>query len=308
MSIEDRPPVGALRGRVALVTGAGRGLGRAYARLLAARGARVVVNNRSASPAVDVVAQIRADGGEAVACVSDLGDGAAARRVVDSALEAFGRLDVLVNNAGGIEAPPLPFADIAPSDRDSVMRHNVATAWDVTAAAWPHLVAAGAGRIVLCGSPLALYGAPGFAHYAAAKGALIGLAQSLAVEGADHSVTANVLLPLANTRTDAEDSAYQRWFARHLTVDHVAAAVAWLADARCAATGEILAVAGPRVARVPLAQTPGYQDAADRFSPESIAAQWEQVQDDSRLLRFASLAELMAHWHTLYGPVGSPSP
>lgn len=302
---DDDPPTDApLRGRVALVTGAGRGLGRAYALLLAARGARVAVNNRSAAAGDDVVAQIRAEGGEAVPCPGDLAAAGQAERVVAETIGAFGRLDVLVANAGGVEAPARPFAQTPAADRDGVMRHNFATAWDVTAAAWDHLVAGGQGRIVLCGSPLALYGAPGFAHYAAAKAALIGLAQTLAVEGAAQGVTANVLLPTADTRTEDDGSDFQRWFARHIRVDHVAAVVAWLADERCRATGEVLAVAGPRIARVPLAQTRGYVGDIDAFTPETVAAHWDDVQDDGQPVRFASLAELMAHWHTLYGPVG----
>lgn len=287
--------------RVALVTGAGRGLGRAYALALADRGARVAVNNRSPQPAQDVAAEIVERGGEAVALAGDLEDAATARRVVADAVAAFDRLDVVVNNAGGAEAPSLPFAEIESADREATMRQNFASAWEVTAAAWPHLAESEGGRIVFCGSPLSLYGSPGFAHYAAAKGALIGLSRTLAVEGREHGIAANVLLPVANTRREADDTAFFRWFAANLRVDHVAALVAWLADPRCRTSGEVLSVAGPRVARVLLAQTRGFVEEGDAFTPDAIASGWGEVEDDGERIEFASMEAVMAHWHELFG-------
>jgi NAD(P)-dependent dehydrogenase (short-subunit alcohol dehydrogenase family) len=293
---------GALDGRVALVTGAGRGLGRAYALALAARGARVAVNNRSAGAADDVVEEIRAAGGEAVACPGDLEDPEAPAAVVAAAVGAFGRLDVLVNNAGGAEVPLRPFGEDATAERDAMMRQNFTTAWDATAAAWPHLAAAGSGRVVLCGSPLALYGAPGYAPYAAAKGALIGLARTLAVEGAEHGVATNVLLPVANTRTSPPANDFDRWFAANLRVEPVAAAVAWLADERCTANGEVLSVAGPRIARIARTQTRGYLDDPAAFTTDSVGAHWDVVLDPSDPLEFGSLGEVIAYWSEVFGP------
>jgi NAD(P)-dependent dehydrogenase (short-subunit alcohol dehydrogenase family) len=292
-----------LEGRVALVTGAGRGLGRAYALALAARGARVAVNNRSEAPAHEVVGEIVERGGEAVACPGDLEDAAVSRAVVERAVKARGRLDVVVDNAGGAELPQVPFAEIDPADRDALMRQNFTTAWDVTAAAWPHLVESGTGRVVLCASPIALYGSPGFAHYAAAKAALIGLGRTLAVEGEEHGIAVNTVLPVADTRRDPDDTAFFRWFAANLPVERVAALVAWLADPRCAASGEVLSVAGPRVARVSLAQSRGYVDGAESFTTESIAAHWDEVDDGRAELDFGSMGAVMAHWHEVFGPV-----
>jgi NAD(P)-dependent dehydrogenase (short-subunit alcohol dehydrogenase family) len=286
------------------VTGAGRGLGRAYALALAARGARVAVNNRSPRPAEEVVAEIVRRGGEAVACPGDLEDPTTARQVVAAAADVLGGLDVLVNNAGGAEIPQAPFAETTAEARDGMLRQNFTTAWDVTAAAWSHLADSGAGRIVLCGSPLSLYGTAGFAHYAAAKGALIGLARTLAVEGADHRIAANLILPVADTRREPEDSDFYRWFAANLPVDRVAALVAWLADPRCAVSGEVLSIAGPRVARVSLAQTRGYVAAGDEFTADSIAANWGAVEDAEELLDFDSMAAVMAHWPKAFGPAG----
>ncbi|MFT3865075.1 MAG: SDR family NAD(P)-dependent oxidoreductase [Solirubrobacterales bacterium] len=295
---------GPLDRRTALVTGAGRGLGRAYALALAERGARVAVNNRSPEPAAEVVAEIVARGGEALACAGDLEDAATARRVVADATDALGRLDILVNNAGGAEIPPAPFTETTADARDGMLRQNFTTAWDVTAAAWPHLADSDAGRIVLCGSPLSLYGSAGFAHYAAAKGALIGLARTLAIEGADDEIATNLILPVADTRREPEDSDFYRWFAATLPVERVAALVAWLADPRCQISGEVLSIAGPRVARVSLAQTRGYVDSGEAFTPDSIAANWSAVEDGDDQLAFTSLGEVMAHWHEVFGAPG----
>lgn len=290
-----------LDGRVALVTGAGRGLGRAYALALAARGALVAVNNRTGASAERVVAEIAARGGRAVACVGDLEAPGTAERIVAATIEAFGRLDVVVNNAGGIEGPAPGFAETGPAARDAVLRQNFTTAWDVTAAAWPHLTAAGYGRVVLCASPIALSGAPGFAHYAAAKAALIGLGRTLAVEGADHGVTVNVLSPVANTQTAEPEGDFRRWYAATFRTDHVAAALSWLVDERCTVSGEILAVGGPRITRISTVEGVGYVDDGTDFSAESVGDRFDEVLAEPPTLRFPALTDVMAHWQTSHG-------
>ncbi len=291
-----------LEGRVALVTGAGRGLGRAYARTLAARGARVAVNNRSGAAAESVVAEIRAAGGEALACVGDLEQPDAAERVVAATLDGFGRIDVVINNAGGIDGPAEGFAATTADARDTVMRQNFTTAWDLTAAAWPHLTAAGYGRVVLCASPIAFAGAPGFAHYAAAKAALVGLGRTLAVEGADHGVTVNLLNPLANTQPGEPEGDYRRWYAETFRVEHVAEAVAWLADERCTATGEVFDVGGPRIARTAIAGTAGYVAASGELTADAVAERFADVLDEAPTLRFPALSDVLAHGAVVHGP------
>jgi NAD(P)-dependent dehydrogenase (short-subunit alcohol dehydrogenase family) len=281
-----------LHGRVALVTGAGRGLGRAYAKALAAHGARVSVNNRSPEPGATLVKEITDADGEAIACPADLETPGAAAEIVDVTLEALGRLDIVVNNAGGAEAGRVPFATTPPDVRDAIMRQNFATAWDVTQAAWPHLVARRYGRIVLTASPIAVYGADGFGHYAAAKGAVIGLARTLAVEGAEHGITANVLNPLAAT-AEMPDNDFGRWYAATFGVDHVAAALAWLVDERCVTTGEIFSIGGRRVARVSIAEAPGFLAPTPLARGESLGDNFEAVfaLEDGRQL--AKLDEFM---------------
>lgn len=292
-----------LAGRVALVSGAGRGLGRAYAHALAARGARVAVNNRSGAAADDVVAAIRATGGEAIACVGDLERPGAAEQAVATTLDGFGRLDVVVANAGGIDGPAASFAATTAAERDTVLGRNLTTAWDLTAAAWPHLTAAGYGRVLLCGSPIAFAGAPGFAHYAAAKAALVGLGRTLAVEGASHGVTVNVLHPLADTQPGEPEGDHRRWYADTFRVEHVAAAVSWLVDERCAATGQIVTVGGPRVARVEIAESAGYVGDPAAFSAETVGAHFDDVLREAPSLRFAAITERLAHGADVHGPI-----
>jgi len=230
-----------LEGRAALVTGAGRGLGRAYVLALAQHGAAVAVNSRSEESVAAVVSEITRRGGRAIGCAGDLEEQGVPEAVVDATLRAFGHLEVLVNNAGGDTAPSAPFAAIGRAERDAMMRKNFDTAWDVTAAAWAHLAAAGSGRIVLTSSTLAFYGQPGLAHYAAAKGAIVGLARTLAAEGREHGLTVNVLNPIANT---GERKVFVRWPGSSFPVEHVAAALAWMTSERCTVTGQILSIGG----------------------------------------------------------------
>ena len=192
--------------RVAVVTGAGHGLGRAYALLLAARGAQVVVNDLGGaldgtgsdeSAAGAVVAEIEAAGGTAAPCATDVASEDGASAVVATALERFGRVDVVIANAGIVRFTPFPETTL-----DGFRRHldvHVVGSFLVANAAWPHLAEQGYGRIVLATSN-GVHGAPGLAAYGAAKGALIGLMRTLAVEGTEVGIKANAIAPWAVTR------------------------------------------------------------------------------------------------------------
>src|SRR5262245_26580636 len=125
--------------------------------MLGARGARVVVNNRSAEAAEQTTASINAAGGSAVACAGDGGEPGVGSKVVEAALESFGRIDILVNNAGGVDSHA-PISELSRADRDAVFRQNILGSWEPTAAAWPHLLAQRYGRVVMTSSPVALYG------------------------------------------------------------------------------------------------------------------------------------------------------
>jgi NAD(P)-dependent dehydrogenase (short-subunit alcohol dehydrogenase family) len=190
--------------QVVLVTGAGGGLGRAYALEFARRGAKVVVNDlggsrsgdgASTTPANSVVEQIQSLGGEAAANHDSVEHGG---RIIRFALERFGRIDVIINNAGILR--DASFAKIADDDWDLVRKVHLDGAYCVSRAAWPHMMEQGFGRIIFVTSAAGLYGNFGQANYSAAKAALTGLCRTLALEGGRKNVLSNVIAPVAGSR------------------------------------------------------------------------------------------------------------
>jgi NAD(P)-dependent dehydrogenase (short-subunit alcohol dehydrogenase family) len=232
--------------RVAIVTGAGIGLGRAYALELARRGLRVVVNNRrreldaqGRGSADRVVEEIRAAGGEAIADHEDVCDDGAGERLVRRALGAFGRLDVLVNNAGVDQHAPFHRIDLAAFR--AIFEVNFFGTLQVTHAAWGPMRSAGHGRILVSTSSAGLHGLHGLSAYAASKAALIGLARTLAAEGASRDVFCNAVAPYAATRmTEAHLGAEAR---EDMAPERVAPLVADLVAADSRINGEVI-VAG----------------------------------------------------------------
>ncbi|WP_264034768.1 SDR family NAD(P)-dependent oxidoreductase [Mycobacterium interjectum] len=246
--------------RVVVVTGAGRGVGRSHALLLAAKGARVVVvdsgadidgGGHSRAPAEAVAEEINASGGQAVACFASVADERAAADIIDTALRQFGRLDAIVNNAGIHD--PAPFQDLTVSQfRTMIDVHYVGTVL-VTRAAWPHFIRAGYGRVVNTVSEAMLGGIPELSSYGAAKGAVFGLTRNLATEGAAHGIAVNAIAPRAFTRMSASHS---HALAEHLSIptdvmDQINAAMppelcapaaVFLAHDSCPLTGEVLQI------------------------------------------------------------------
>lgn len=282
-------------GRVAIVTGAGRGLGRSHALELARRGARVVVNDiggdldgagGSPSPAREVVDAITAAGGEAVVDGHSVATPQDAGAIVATALEAFGRLDVVVNNAGILR--DRSFAKLTPEDLDAVLDVHLRGTLFVSQAAWPHLREQGYGRIVNTTSVAGYLGNFGQANYGAAKAGIIGLTNVLAVEGERYGIGVNVIAPGARTRM-TEDLLGD--LADKLDPELVTAAVVWLAHERCTAQRTVLSVGAGRVAEVFVAQTEGIFDAA--LSPETIEARWSEVTDRTGYLEPRNVAEEM---------------
>ena len=186
-----------LTGRVAIVTGAGGGLGRAHARLLARRGAQVVVNDMSTA-AEAVAAEIVADGGEALAALGSVSDVEAVQAMVDAALARWGRIDILVNNAGILRDKS--FAKMTLDDFRLVVDVHLMGAVICTKAVWEAMRAQNYGRIVMTTSSAGLYGNFGQANYGAAKMALVGLMNTLAIEGAKNNIRVNCLAPTAATQ------------------------------------------------------------------------------------------------------------
>jgi NAD(P)-dependent dehydrogenase (short-subunit alcohol dehydrogenase family) len=276
-------------GRVAVISGAGGGLGRDYALLLGARGAKVVVNDLGTSRrgegadvgmAQAVVDEIRAAGGEAIANGDTVASAAGGTAIVQAALDTWGRVDILVHNATINRAGP--FRDMAFADFADVIDVHLHGAFHLAKAAFPRMCDQGYGRIVLVSSIAGLYGDKNIAAYAAGKGAVIGLANTLAIEGAEHGVTANCVVPAARTRLaegrDTED--FPPW-----GPELVAPAVGWLAHERCTASGELFVSLAGRMAMAYVAETPGvYQP---DWTIEDVAERLGEISDRSRPVAFS---------------------
>jgi NAD(P)-dependent dehydrogenase (short-subunit alcohol dehydrogenase family) len=289
------PTLGELRfdDRVAVISGGGRGLGREYALLLASRGAKVVVNDPGGSltgdgndggPAHDVVREIIAAGGQAVANTDSVATADGGKAIIDSAIENFGRIDVLVHNAGIVRRGSLK--ELSYQDFESVLDVHLRGAFHVVRPAFPLMCAAGYGRIVLTSSIGGLYGNHGVANYAAAKAGIIGLTNVAALEGAAEGVTCNAIVPGAVTRMaeGLDTSAYPP-----MGSDLVAPAVGWLAHESCSVTGELFVAIAGRVSRAFVAESPGvYQPS---WSIEDIAANLDKIRDDTSPLVFAPVPD-----------------
>ncbi len=278
-------------GRVAVVTGAGRGIGRAYAMLLADRGARVVVNDLGGSmdgvgddPGVasSVASAIVAAGGTAIADTSDVAAAEGGQALVDAAVERFGRIDVLINNAGIIRWAGLPEADA-----DNLAGHlavHVMGSFNTTRAAWPHMVDQGYGRLVMTTSS-GLFGLPENLSYAAAKGAVIGLARSLSTAGVAHGIKANLIAPAAFTRMAGQPAAGTDATGggagpAGMSPDLVAPMAAFLAHEDCPVSGEIYSAGFGRFARIFIASTPGYVHGTAAPTIEDVARNWATINDE----------------------------
>lgn len=270
-------------GRVAVVTGGGRGLGRAYALMLASRGAKVVVNDVGGSltgdgadpgPAQEVVDEITAAGGEAVASTDSVATADGGAAIVATALDAYGRVDVLVHNAGNVRRGSL--REMSYEDFDAVVDVHLRGAFHVVRPAFPVMCDNGYGRIVLTSSIGGLYGNHDVANYAVAKAGVIGLSNTAAVEGAAHGVRSNVIVPAAVTRMaeGIDTSAYPP-----MDPDLVAPTVGWLAHETCSVTGEIFIALAGRVARAVIAETPGVYRPA--WTVEDVAERIDAIRDFS---------------------------
>lgn len=274
--------------RVAVVTGAGRGLGCAYARLLAERGAKVVVNDHGGSlagdgadagPAEQVVDAIRSAGGDAVASTASVATADGAAAIIRTALDTYGRLDILIHNAGNVRSGALK--EMSSDDFDAVLDVHLSGAFHVVRQAFPVMCQVRYGRIVLTSSIGGLYGNHEVVNYAAAKAGVIGLSNVAALEGADDGVTCNVIVPAAVTRMaeGIDTSAYPP-----MGSDLVAPVVGWLAHESCSVTGEIFIALAGRVARAVIAETPGVYRPS--WSIEEVGNQIEAIRDMSEPVVF----------------------
>jgi hypothetical protein len=281
--------------RAVIVTGAGRGVGRCHALALAARGAKVVVadlggeldgSGSSSGPAQEVVEEIKGAGGEALACHASVADEAGAASIVQAVLDGFGRLDVVVNNAG-IADPDL-FEDLSLERfRRMVEVHYLGTV-NVTFAAWPHLLQGGYGRIVNTTSEGALGTVPKCTSYGGAKGGVLAFTKALANDAMRHGVQVNAVAPRANTRLSApwvlaktydlpldvfEESDTMEKFRPEL----VSPAAVFLAHESCRLNGEVLVSGGGQVMRMVIMENEGITK--DDLTPEDVADNLDRVMD-----------------------------
>ena len=268
-------------GKVAIVTGAGGGLGRQHALLLASRGALVVVNDLggsvdgtggSAGPAQLVVDEITAAGGEAVADTSSVATPEGGAAIVQAAVDAFGRVDIVVNNAGILRDKA--FHNAGPDLWNPVFGVHLAGAFNVTQPAFARMREQGYGRIISTSSAAGLFGNFGQTNYGAAKMGLVGLTRVLAVEGAKYGIKANVIAPLALTRMT---EAIMGSLGERLDPGLVSPLVAFLAHEDCDVSGEIFSVGGGRVARIFIGETPGYY--SPELTPEDVRDHWDEIRD-----------------------------
>jgi len=270
-------------GQVAIVTGAGHGLGRGYARALAARGAAVVCNDVVAERAESVASEIKDQGGAAVAESTSVASAAGGAAIVQSAIDAFGSIEIVVNNAGQLRNSA--FEDMPVEEFQAVLDTHLAGSFYVTQPAFRRMKAAGYGRIVFTSSAAGMFGGPWSANYGAAKAGLVGLCNVVALEGEPHGINANAVMPMALTGMneggpppyspdDLQDVMESlRPLAPHLTVENVAPLVVYLVSSRCRENHRIFSVGAGHVARVFIGATRGwYAPGLETPTPEQVEA------------------------------------
>ena len=280
-------------GQAVIVTGAGQGLGRAYALELGRRGARVVVNDLAGldspegSAAEAVVREIEVAGGTAVASHDTVATPEGGKAIVDKALDTFGTIDAVIHNAGVWRHKY--YEEMTPDQLDPVLDVHLRGAFFVTQPAWPLMQAKGYGRIVLTSSSTGAFGRLAGTNYAAAKAAMLGLAKALSLEGAGHGIKTNCILPVApfRNRGPVPPELLKQLHSSGLAAEDagpelVAPIVVYLASAACAVSGEAFSAGGRRFGRVFIAVADGWVSQGDSIpTAEDIEAHLPEIEDQS---------------------------
>ncbi|KAI0232666.1 Peroxisomal multifunctional enzyme type 2 [Lamellibrachia satsuma] len=275
--------------------GCGRGLGRVYALAFAERGAKVVVNDfggdtkgtgQSSRPADAVVAEIRAKGGIAVANYDSVENG---EKIIQTAIDNFGRIDIVINNAGILR--DRSFTKLSDTDWDLVQKVHLKGGFKVTRAAWSHMKQQGYGRIIMTSSPAAVYGNFGQANYAAAKFGLLGLSNTLSIEGAKYNIYCNTIVPTAYSRMtenmmppDMQDA---------MRPETVVPLVLWLSHEDCKDTGCVYEATAGCFAKLRWQKSGGLVLKSDNLTPETVRDNWMKVNDFSKPLYHSTIQEQM---------------
>ncbi|MGK2912104.1 MAG: SDR family NAD(P)-dependent oxidoreductase [Sphingobium sp.] len=313
IAAKDRMNMEELRfdGRVAIVTGAGRGLGRAHALLLASRGARVVVNNLpptqnangiNVSTADEVVQEIISAGGKAVSSSDSVATPEGVASIVNAAIDAYGRVDILIHNAGICDWTP--FAEIDYGHFQRMRQVHYDGPWLLTHAAWPYMVKQNYGRILFITSHVGLAGMPNVAHYGSAKWAAAGLSRMLSFEAGSADIKSNALGVLGYTQLlvegffapeAAEDPSLEihgeRWWSRNVRPDQVAPVAAWLVHESCYLNGDMLDTGAGHTFRHILSTTEGYTKAD--LTLEDVNEHMAEILDDRHTNVWRSVDEAL---------------
>ncbi len=287
--------------RVAVITGAGSGLGRSHALFLASRGAKVVVNDlggavdgsgASTSAGEKVVAEIKAAGGEAVANADSVATPEGAARIIQSAIDNYGQIDILINNAGNLRDKS--FAKLQPEDFDAVVDVHLSGSAYCTLAAWPHMKEAGYGRVVMTTSSAGLFGNFGQGNYAAAKMGVYGLMNALKHEGRKFNINVNTLAPMALTRM-TEDIMSDK-IKPLVKPEFVTPIVAWFCAEENTTSGDVVEAGAGYYAKVQIVEGAGVVLGGGEIpTPELIQENYDKITDMSQAAAFDSANDIMRH-------------
>ncbi len=283
-------------GKVAVVTGAGGGLGRTHALLFASRGAKVVVNDLGSAPdgtggstsmADKVVEEIKAQGGEAVPNYDSVATMEGGANIIKTAMDNFGRVDIVINNAGILR--DVSFMKMTEESWDIIFAVHVKGAFCVTKAAWPIMREQQYGRILMTSSAAGIYGNFGQANYSAAKMALIGLGQTLAIEGKKYNIHTNIIAPVADSRLTA--TVLPDDIRKKLKPEYVSPLAAYLCSEQCEETGGLFEVGAGCFFHLKWLRSEGLILKPDEVTIEKVAENFEKIKDMSNAKIMTTIQE-----------------